>query len=245
MIFKTVFLILFSSVMINSNAMNSDTPQYKVIPTRECIAYIEKSGLTIHDDSDYRIKSTSGLVYILPNEEVVLLPTNFHLDYPGIVFKNLAIFKYYAKLNFFPIGENNMTWFERYNNQIKEFRSKPEFYSKALETLNIQLPLKNVEEIKSAFLKVQSFTDATERKYFSFEQVHMIYSFGLAVTNYLIDFNGYKLILKRGYENYNPNTNVLIEKNGELINILNVCLIDFDQASPNAVSEFVNFLNFN
>lgn len=139
---NSIFLILLISEMISFNAMNSDTAQYKVIPTRECIMYIEKFGLTIHDDSDYRIKSTSGLVYILPNSEVVLLPTNFDLEYPGIVFKNLTIFKHYAELNFFPIGEENMTWFERYNNQIKQFREKPEFYSEAIETLGIKLPFK-------------------------------------------------------------------------------------------------------
>jgi len=245
MALKRIFLIIFSAAMINSNAMNSDTPQYKVIPTRDCIAYIEKYGLTINDDAEYRIKSTSGLVYILPNKEVVLLPTNFDLEYPGIVFKNLEIFKHYSELDFFPIGEDNMTWFERYNKHIREFREKPEFYSKALETLNIILPFKNAEEIKSAFLKVQSFIASTKHKDFSFEQVHMIYSFGLAVTNYLIDYKGYTPLLKNGYENYNPITNVLIEKNGELKDVLTISLIDFDGYRPNAPMEFISFLNLN
>ncbi|MBX9784359.1 MAG: hypothetical protein K2X48_13800 [Chitinophagaceae bacterium] len=224
--------------------MNSDTSQYKVIPTRDCIAYIEKYGLTIDDDSDYRIKSTSGLVYTLSNNEVVLLPTNFDLDYPGIVFKNLDVFKYYAALDFFPIGEQNMTWFERYNKQIQQFREKREFYSNPLETLNITLPFKNTEEIKSAFLKVESFIASTKCKDFSFQQVHMIYSFGLAVTNYLIDYKGYKLLLKSGYENYNPITNVLIEKNGGIKDILTISLIDFDSyRSENDLMKFLNFLN--
>src|SRR5690606_522661 len=141
------FLILLSVITINSNAMDRDTSQYKVISTRECIEYIEKKGLTIHDDSEYRIKSTSGLVYILPNSEVILIPTNFDLDYPGIIFKDLETFKHYADLDFFPIGEDNMTWFERYNNQIKQFKTHPEFYSKTLlETLHVTFPFKSAED---------------------------------------------------------------------------------------------------
>ena len=54
----------------------------------------------------------SGLVYALSTGEVVLIPTNFDLDYPGIIFKELKSFKYYADLNFFPIGGENMTWFK-------------------------------------------------------------------------------------------------------------------------------------
>ena len=138
-----------------------------------------------------------------------------------------------------------MTWFERYNRQIQQFREKPEFYSKSLKKLGITLPFKNVEEIKSAFLKVQSFTSSTKSKGFSFEQVHMIFSFGLAVINYFIDYKGYKLLLENGYENYNPITSVLIEKNGELKNILSISLIDFDNYRPNASMEFIRFLNLN
>lgn len=225
--------------------MNSNTAEYKVISTQECIAYIAKFGLTIQDDSDYRIKSTSGLVYILPNKEVILLPTNFDLEYPGILFKSLTLFKHYAELNFFPIGEDKMTWFERYNKQIKEFRAKPEFYRKALETLNVRLPFKNVDEIKSAFLKVQSFTASTKSENFSFEQVHMIYSLGLAVTNYLIDYKGYKVIMKEGYENYNPITNVLVEKDGASKDVLYSCLIYIGTYSPDSLMVFINALNLN
>jgi len=245
MTFKNTLLIFFCSIKINSKAMGSDTAQYKIVPTRQGIAYIEKSGLTIHDESDYRIKSTSGLVYILPNKEVVLLPTNFDLDYPGVVFKNLEIFKHYADLNFFPIGEDNMTWFERYNGQIKQFRSNREVYTTALETLNITLPFKNVEEIKSAFLKVQSFTDSTKSKDFSFEQIHMIYSFGLGVANYLIDYKGYKLIIEKGYENYNPITNVSVKKDGKFKDVLYTCRIYIETNSPDSLKAFCRSLDIN
>lgn len=234
--------MIFGVLTINSNAMSNDTTQYKVIPTRECIAYIEKQGLTIHDDSEYGIKSNSGLVYVLPNKEVVLLPTNFDLDYPGIIFNDLKTFKHYAELNYFPIGEHNMTWFERYNKEIQQFREKPDFYSKALQTLGVMLPLKNIPEIKSAFLKVQPLIASTKPQDLSFEQVHLIYSFGLAVTNYMVDYKGYELIINKGYENYNPITNIEIKKNGMFKDVLFTCQAYFDGYSPNALTGFIRSL---
>ncbi|HET9058271.1 MAG TPA: hypothetical protein VFN30_15610 [Chitinophagaceae bacterium] len=225
--------------------MKKDT-LYEVKSTKECIAYIENAGLSIHDDDpNLSIKSKSGVIYVLPNGEVVLVPSNFDLDYPGIIFKNKSAFEHYAARDFFPIGEDNMTWFERYNKQIRQFRKSPEFYSKALKTLDITLPFKNAEEIKSAFLKVQSFIASTNPKDFSFERVHIIYSFGLAVTNYFIDYKGYKLLLKKGYENYNPITNIEIEKEGMVKDVLYTCLIYIETCSPDSLKVFVRSLNLN
>jgi hypothetical protein len=240
---KIIFLLLFITSTINTNAMNIDTSKYKVMSTKDCIAYIEKYGLTIHDNAEYTLNSASGLVYILPNREVVLMPSNFDLEYPGMVFINLETFKYYSDLDFFPIGEENMTWFERYDKQIQQFREDPEFYTKSLGMLDITLPFKNIREIESAYLKVQSFSSSTNHKDLSFDQVHMIYSFALAVTNYMIDYKGHKLLLQKSYENYNPITNVLIEKNGELKDILSTSLLAFNGIRPNASNKFICFLN--
>ncbi len=237
---KKTFLILFCAITVNSNGMNNDTSHYKVTSTRECIKYIERHGLTIHDDSQHQIKSTSGIIYILPNNEVVLIPTNFDLEYPGIIFKDLETFKYYSALDFFPIGEDNMTWFERYNNQIKQFRTHHDFYSKTLtETLHVTLPFRDEKDIKTAFIKVQSIIGSSNKKNYSFEQANLVCSFGLGVTSYLIDNKGYKLILREGYENYNPITEVLVKKNGEIKNVVNKCLIFFDNSIPDSLDTFM------
>ncbi|MFT3948317.1 MAG: hypothetical protein QM763_15205 [Agriterribacter sp.] len=223
--------------------MNIETSNYKIISTRECIKYIEDNGLTIYDDSEYQIKSLSGLIYILPNNEVVLIPTNFDLNYPGIIFKTLGIFEQYRNMDFFPIGEDNMTWGERYNNQIKKFRENPAFYQKTLESLQISSPLKNIEDIKSAFIKIQTYIDGNNRKKFSFEQVDIICSFGLAIIDYMVNKKNYNLIFEEGYENYNPITKVLVEKNNERRNILHICFLSFDgNASKNATEDFIRFL---
>lgn len=241
---RITHIMAFCLLFYKSNSMNIDASKYKIISTQECIKYIEDNGLTIYDDSEHQIKSLTGLIYILPNKEVVLIPTSFDLNYPGIIFKNLEIFEYYRDLNFFPIGESNMTWPERYNNEIKKFREHPKFYKKALESLQIPLPLKNIEDIKSAFMKIQAFTDGNNKERFSFEQVHVICSFGLAVVDYMIDHKNYKLIFEEGYGNYNPITKILVEKNDTKRNILHVCLLSFDgNKSQNAAAEFVRFLN--
>jgi hypothetical protein len=223
--------------------MSKDSPGYKVIPTRACIEYIERNGLTIQDNSDYGIKSSSGLIYLLPNNEVVLIPANFDLNYPGIVFENLEIFRHYADLNFFPIGEENMTWFERYNNQIKQFRTHSEFYSKTLtQVLHVQFPFQNSDDIKEAFLKVREILHSGKQEIGLRKAEQLVYSFGLALTNYLVDIKKLKPVYRESYENYNPVTNVLIEEDGEVDNILTTCSIYIRSTSPDSLASFMKVI---
>ena len=78
-------------------AMKPIGQEYRVLPTKDCIKYIEKSGLSLQDDNwDYSIPSGKGLVYTLPNGEFVLVPTSFEESYPGIIFDNAETFKIFA-----------------------------------------------------------------------------------------------------------------------------------------------------
>ena len=115
-------------ITLNAIAMEKDTA-YKVMSTKECLTYIENEGLTINEDNEkLSIKSQSGVIYSLPNGEIVLLPTNFDLNYPGMVFTNKAVFKSYVVQDFFPISEEKMTWLERNNNHMKNFETNHVFF---------------------------------------------------------------------------------------------------------------------
>lgn len=73
----------------------------------------------------------------------------------------------------------------------------------------------------------------------------MIYSFGLAIANYLIDYNGYKLVLENGYENYNPIANLRVEKNGMSTDPLYVCQLFIEIHSPDTLRVFIHSLKLN
>lgn len=187
------------------------------MPTGECIKYLESHGLTIHDDSRLRIKSRAGVVYILPSGETVLVPTNFDLKYPGIIFKDKETFLHFAEIDSFPIGEENMNWFERHRPEVKQFRQHPEFFSRLLtETLRVSYPFRSVDDIRIAFKKLHSVLSTPEQKKRPWRETEeLIYSFGLGVINYLIDQKNAEVDIQDRYENYNPTVYVVAFIDGE------------------------------
>ncbi|HEY4111130.1 hypothetical protein [Puia sp.] len=195
---------------------------YRVMPTRECLTYLEAHGLTIHDDSGDRIKSKSGVVYVLPNGETILMPTNFDRDYPGIVFKDRATFLDFAAKDQFPVGEENMTWFERHCAEIRQFRVQPEFFRKTLtQTLNLRFPFRDTADIGKAFRTVQAILNSPEQKSRPWHETEqLIYSFGLGVLDYLIDVENREVRIEDGYEMYNPTAYPVAVIDGDRTDIL-------------------------
>lgn len=238
-----MYTLLFLSLIRLLNfeyTMEIDTTKFRVQSTKECIEYIESFGLTIHDESEYEIQSHSGLVYLLPNKEVVLIPANFDLKYPGIIFQTLEIFKYYSDMNFFPIGDDEMSWFELHNFEMKQFVSGSNFYARMLcENIKISLPIKSKLEIENVFLGVQNFLNFPTKDSLGSLQVDVINAFALSVIRYLVDYEGYKMILRSGFENYNPISEVLVEKNGDIYNIFTYCHIYLESYSQNASKGFI------
>ncbi len=226
--------------------MEKDTA-YKVLSTKECLNYIEKAGLSIHDDdTNFTIKSQSGVIYSLPNGEVVLMPTNFDLNYPGIVFKNTAVFKSYFAQDFFPIGEEKMTWLERNNNQMKNFETNHDFFSKILtEKLHLKFPFQGMEDVKDAFLKVKAIADSHKYGEQSRDIDAYIHSFGLALICYLKDYRNYHLTMTKEYENYNPYLYPMMSKNNKNINVLSILFIYINSNSARSFENFVIGIGLN
>jgi hypothetical protein len=127
--FIALQFILFYTI---SNSMGNDSLYYKIKPTKECIEYIRHSGIQTSDWSNYEINSRKGLVYVLPSGEFVLIPSNLDEEYPGIIFKDREIFQHYVDLDSFPIGINDMTWFEKHSSEMQHFLTSPDFYRNEL-----------------------------------------------------------------------------------------------------------------
>lgn len=243
---KFILLIVFCTITINTIAMGKDTA-YKVMSTKECLNYIKNAGLSIHDeDTNLSIKSQSGVIYSLPNGEVVLMPTNFDLNYPGIVFKNAEVFKSYVAQDFFPIGEEKMTWLERNYSQMKNFETNPDFFSKTLtEKLHLKFPFHSIDDVKAAFLKVKAIADLHNHENQSNDIDIFIHSFGLALIYYLKDYCNFQLTMQTEYENYNPYLYPMMNKGGKQIDVLLKLYIYIDGQSIHSFENFINSIGLN
>jgi hypothetical protein len=62
----------------------------------------------------------------------------------------------------------------------------------------------------------------------------------MRVINYLIDYKGFHFIFKDGHENYNPVTNIILEKNGEKQDVQTTFYIYFDGYTPNTLGGFLH-----
>lgn len=226
--------------------MGKDTA-YKVMSTKECLNYIENAGLSIHDDdTNFSIKSQSGVIYSLPNGEIVLMPTNFDLHYPGIIFKNKMIFKSYVEQDFFPIGEEKMTWLERNNNQMKNFETDHIFFSKILtEKLHLKFPFQSIADVKVAFVKIKSIADLNEDEIQLGNIDSLIHSFGLALIYYLKDYGNYHLAMRKEYENYNPYLYPMMIKDNENINVLSKAFRYINSQSLYSFENFIKSIELN
>lgn len=240
----TILLVVFCTITIHTIAMEKDTA-YRIMSTKECLNYIENAGISIHDDdANFSLKSQSGVIYTLPNGEVVLMPTNFGLNYPAIIFKNTEVFKSYLAQDFFPIGEEKMTWLERNYNQMKSFESKDDFFSKILtEKLHVKFPFENMDDVKVAFLKVKAIADSQTHEDQNKDVDENIHSFGLALIKYLKNYRNYHLVMKKEYENYNPYLYPMMIKNDKRIDVLSKVFIHIEGQSLHSFENFVNAMD--
>jgi len=226
--------------------MKKDTA-YKVMSTKECLSYIENAGLSIHDDdTNFSINSQSGVIYSLSNGEVVLMPTNFDLNYPGIIFKNTAVFKSYVAQDFFPIGEEKMTWLERNYNHMKNFETNHDFFSKTLtEKLHLKFPFHSIDDVKAAFLKIKAIADLQTHEEQSNEIDALIHSFGLALIYYLKDYRNFQLTMRKEHENYNPYLYPRMIKDDKQIDVLLKVFIYIDEQSTHSFENFIRSIKLN
>ncbi|MFT3748128.1 MAG: hypothetical protein QM768_07415 [Agriterribacter sp.] len=227
--------------------MEFDTTKYVVSTTRECIKYIEANGVTLEDDnSQYSINSKSGLVYMLPNNEVVLIPTNLDPEYPGIIFKEKSYFLNCVHKDFFPIDEDKMTWLEKNNSRVIHFQEFPSFYSNVVEQqLNIKYPLTKLVEMEKGFEKLKLVLKTGSKKAWdpSFQEV--VYCFGFSIIDYLMSTHDYQLRFEKSYENYNPYSYPFLFKNGIKINILSKLFRYIESDNKNSFTIFLRNVELN
>jgi hypothetical protein len=222
--------------------MKPNDIDHKVLLTKDCIKYIEQSGLSIKDyNLDYSIPSGKGLIYTLSNGEFILMPSTFEESYPGIIFNNLESFRKYLDRDSFPIDTKYMTWLEAHSSEMKFFLDEDAFYISLLgKELKVKLPLTSVEDFETAYMKMVSYVkDISKSKT---EKLAVINSYGLAVTEYLIKNKKNKWELHKQYEMYNPYYYPLLLENGNKIDIITNVHITIQNKGKNSFKSFCNYV---
>lgn len=204
--------------MVNSQATDSS---YRILPAKDCVAYVEQKGLRLDDgDWDLSIKSGKVQVCTLPNGEIVLIPLTPDETYPGIIFKDAATFAEFTNKDFFPIGEQYMTWLEANAQKVKAFQSDASIFASPLsEYLKVKVPYNNLAEAEIAYDSLLVFLK-DERKS-NTEKKTVVGAYGLSVMYYLLSAKSYTLSWNVKYEIYNPyNYPLLIADDGTQIDVL-------------------------
>jgi len=191
---------------------------------------------------EYSIPSNSGLVFTLSNGEFVIIPSHLKPDVPCMIISDKSQFLKFIEQDFFPIGNENMTWMELHAPEIKKFGSGFMSEDTSINSaLGIKAPFRDSEEIQSSFEKLRMYIRSTiENK----KQVSAaVNAFGLAVTEYLITVKKYAWELQKRYETYNPYYYPVIIVDGKRINTISKLYIALDSHSEASYSLFSRFVS--
>ena len=229
--------------LIYSTGMNQINPEYRILPTNECEQYIIKNGLELRQFSmHYSIPSQAGLVYTLPNGEFVLVPSHSKPSYPGIIFRDAAIFKKYCEKDFFPIEKKDMTWLEAHAENMKHFNVDSSFYIAPLENkFFIKFPFTTSDDFEELFYKIVGCVKDKKTK--GSEKESLIYCFALSIIEYLNTVKHFKLDLVKYHEIYNPYFEpIIIFQSGRRVNVISYLFIAMDNPGKDSFRSFRHYV---
>ena len=137
---------------------------YKCLPTKECVEYMKSFGITLGDFKEVSIPSGTGNVYKLPTGEVVLIPTDFDMEYSGFVFTNMGELKKMILDDYFPVLEKDLSIWEIERNNLKEIPKSISLYKSFLTD---KVNLSKISAEKTVLEKIyNSIVKLIGKKYF-------------------------------------------------------------------------------
>ncbi|MBB1287392.1 hypothetical protein HRH25_23655 [Flavisolibacter sp. BT320] len=197
MLFKLSCLIFCFMLNEAKSQMN-----YKVLPTKQCIAYIESQGLTVDDwDTTLSIPSGYGFLYSLPTKEIVLIPTRTGMPYEGFIYKNKAAFERMVQEDFFPLSEQYLTYWEMERDNLKSLPASVPYFESLLQAeLQLNTVLRNPEGLEKVYHLLVKFIKEKKSKNLN-ERVVLAYA--ILVMDYLVRTKGAEWEIAKRYEIYN------------------------------------------
>jgi hypothetical protein len=202
--------------------------EFVLLPSSECKKMILNDGLAMKDFlPQYTISSRSAFCYKLSNGTIVLYPMSSDTSYPGFIFPNSDIFIKYRESDFFPIGEDRLTWPEAHAPQMQEWLNDTTFYSAEVsQELGMAQSIQSVSDCEILYKRLQKFmkSKATTKS----RRIAALTSSSLALSRYLVKNRGYKWKLVKRYEVYNPYYELILEFDKQPINVRTILSIALD-----------------
>jgi hypothetical protein len=188
---------------------------FRVLPTKDCISYLDKFDLTVDDvDTSLSISSGFGLVYSLPNKEVVLIPTRIGLLYEGFIFKDVYAFNKMNNNDYFPISRKLHTVWELERVELANLPNSIEYFKKLIESrLDTKIECLDKDNTKLLYGKlVEQFYRYKNNQ--TVQQLMLAYS--VLVMDFLVREKGAEWKFSKRYEIYNSYVYPYVELEGEL-----------------------------
>jgi hypothetical protein len=199
--------------------LNSD---FKVLPKEQALVYLSAQGLSLDDDEeDIGLESNSGLVFVLPNKEVLLYPLNGIDGYPSLIFSDMDKFIRYNSNSHFPIERKHMTYCEFYHYEILAITNSLWHHEARLSAdLKIKLPLRSKAEINDAFEKLNLATNRSDLQRDTMFIDELENGLALSIIRYLIEFEGLTVEIDNRYETYNKAAYPVVLKDNKVIDVI-------------------------
>lgn len=195
-------LCLIITLLLIEKTMKAQN-EYKFESTSNCIKYIEKNGLTLEDiDTTIFIESEMGLLYSLPNDEVVMIPSDFRDDYVGIIFCNRNAFLRARDSGFFSLPEQYLSMWEKESKRLINITENLNNYLVLLKN-NLKLDqvgfdvysLRNIYDKLLSYLNISNIAPSDKEL--------TVFSFSLVLMDYYVREKKAKWNLLKRYEIYN------------------------------------------
>jgi hypothetical protein len=124
--------------------------------------YVDNAGVPWnYFDSALCTASRMGRGYLLPSNEVVLVPTDYKPDYPCFIFQDRAAFLEMKRADYYPIPPPHMSWLERHAPQLQGFPHGPAFYDEGLQAfLGTVAPLATLSDCRPTRAPKRTRTNA-------------------------------------------------------------------------------------
>jgi len=234
---KSIFLIVISTIIVNFSSMSQN--EYIIKPTSECIKLLESDGRKI-DTLDFfeTLPGGAGLIFLMSNDKVVLIPSNFDTGYPGFIYETKKELEEMIKRDFFPIPEKYMSVWELERERLAKLPVVIDYYKEFLfSELRFRTPLNKLDNFRKLYEQIAA--SLKEKKPLIKKEKLMI-SFALLFMNYLSRLQNNTWFFETRYEMYNSYKYPLLILHGNTKDIIQQVFISLNDVS----SDFDFFIKF-
>jgi hypothetical protein len=232
---KLTAVIVIIFILLSFKSMSQDIkPNFTIKSVKDCLDYLKPFKINPQNrDSKLFIPGYGGLVYTLPNGEIILIPTDTDLEYSGFIFPNLNSFKEIVASGYFPVPEEQLTSWEIERFRLIELPKSISFYQGFLKEYlgDYKFNINIKDELNVGYEKLLRFIKSKDHSKVLKERV--VLSFSLVVMDQLVTVNKGCWHFDERFEIYNSYPYPYISVDDETKDIINELYISIEDSENN------------